>query len=647
MALIQFTVTYDHLATEIADDDSDNSVDLPAVTGDVYFIPQITRGGAAHGNTYSPRPTGFSLRTRKGYLDTDGRLKNKRGGTVGVHIVANDPVLNLASLPYKVEFDCYDPLGRKVEITGTTFEAPATAVSIQLLDVLPVAGATAIGIPTAGGSAQPLNPNLTAIAGLTPANDDLLQVKTGAWTNRTPAQVKTDLALTKTDVGLSNVDNTSNATERSATATLAGKSIALGSNTITGTLAQFNTAVTDADLVPESRTVNGHALSANVTVTDGDVLPTQTGNTGKFLTTNGSASSWGSPSGSGDASTNTATSVDGEVALFSGTAGKTLMRATGSGLARLVSGVLSAVSRSIDGQTFDGSANITVIAPGTNAATAKTTPVDADSFPIVDSAAANVLKKVTFADLKTWVKSYYDSVASTMANKTLTAPTLTTPVLGTPASGTLTNCTGLPVAGVAASTATALGVGSVELGHATDTTLSRSSAGVLAVEGVVVPTISSTNTLTGKTMSGAGNTFSNIPTSALVLNSTVGAFVGTSETTASTTFADLATTTDTVTATVPPSGAIQVQFSAFMQNNTSAAHVAIGVAMTGANTISALDANSVDYQAAAANASGRYFGNVTFTGLTPGSTVFKMKYRVSTGTGTFADRRLTIIPLIA
>lgn len=38
----------------------------------------------------------------------------------------------------------------------------------------------------------------------------------------------------------------------------------------------------------------------------------------------------------------------------------------------------------------------------------------------------------------------------------------------------------------------------IELGNATDTTLSRSSAGVLAVEGVAVPTISSTDTLTNK-----------------------------------------------------------------------------------------------------------------------------------------------------
>lgn len=64
-----------------------------------------------------------------------------------------------------------------------------------------------------------------------------------------------------------------------------------------------------------------------------------------------------------------------------------------------------------------------------------------------------------------------------------TSPTLVTPILGTPTSGTLTNCTGLPVAGITASTSTALGVGSIELGHATDTTLARVSAGVASIEG--------------------------------------------------------------------------------------------------------------------------------------------------------------------
>lgn len=41
----------------------------------------------------------------------------------------------------------------------------------------------------------------------------------------------------------------------------------------------------------------------------------------------------------------------------------------------------------------------------------------------------------------------------------------------------------------------------IELGDASDTTLSRSAAGVLAVESVVIPTISSTSTLTNKTIS--------------------------------------------------------------------------------------------------------------------------------------------------
>lgn len=90
------------------------------------------------------------------------------------------------------------------------------------------------------------------------------------------------------------------------------------------------------------------------------------------------------------------------------------------------------------------------------------------------------------------------TTAQTLTNKTLTAPTMTAPVLGTPASGTLTNATGLPISGLVSSTSTALGLGSIELGNASDTTLSRSSAGVLAVEGVVIPSISSTNTVTNK-----------------------------------------------------------------------------------------------------------------------------------------------------
>lgn len=75
--------------------------------------------------------------------------------------------------------------------------------------------------------------------------------------------------------------------------------------------------------------------------------------------------------------------------------------------------------------------------------------------------------------------------------------------LGTPASGTLTNCTGLPIAGLAASTSTAIGVGSIELGHASDTTIARVSAGVISVEGVTVLTTAG-GTLTGNINLGEG-----------------------------------------------------------------------------------------------------------------------------------------------
>jgi|ADGO01.1.fsa_nt_gi hypothetical protein len=49
--------------------------------------------------------------------------------------------------------------------------------------------------------AQPLDSDLTAIAGLSPSNDDIIQRKAGAWTNRTVAQFKSDLGLTNAITG--------------------------------------------------------------------------------------------------------------------------------------------------------------------------------------------------------------------------------------------------------------------------------------------------------------------------------------------------------------------------------------------------------------------------------------------------------------
>lgn len=50
------------------------------------------------------------------------------------------------------------------------------------------------------------------------------------------------------------------------------------------------------------------------------------------------------------------------------------------------------------------------IADPTHAATGKATPVDADELPLVDSAASNVLKKLTWANLKATAKAYFDTL---------------------------------------------------------------------------------------------------------------------------------------------------------------------------------------------------------------------------------------------
>ena len=131
-----------------------------------------------------------------------------------------------------------------------------------------------------------------------------------------------------------------------------------------------------------------------------------------------------------------------------------------------------------------------------------------------------------------------------------TSPTLVTPVLGTPSSGTLTSCTGLPISGLTASTSTALGVGSIELGHASDTTLARSAAGVVTIEGVEVVTLSATQTLTNKTLTS--------PTLGGTIN--IGTAVGISTTITGITTTD-ATTIDSFVAATFRSARLQIQIT--------------------------------------------------------------------------------------
>jgi hypothetical protein len=151
--------------------------------------------------------------------------------------------------------------------------------------------------------------------------------------DETTATIKSKLGITT--LSGSNTGDQTTITGNAGTATKL-----LTARTINGVSfdGSANITVADSTKVPTTTTVNGHALSSNVTVTADDVLPTQTGNSGKFLTTNGTTSSWGTAgSGSGDV-VGPASATDTAIALYNGTTGKLLKNS---------------------GATIDGSGNLT------------------------------------------------------------------------------------------------------------------------------------------------------------------------------------------------------------------------------------------------------------------------------------------------
>jgi len=60
-------------------------------------------------------------------------------------------------------------------------------------------------------------------------------------------------------------------------------------------------------------------------------------------------------------------------------------------------------------------------------ATAKTSPVDSDSVGIRDSV-TGLARLMTWGNAKAALKAYFDSVATTLSNKTLTAPVISSPI---------------------------------------------------------------------------------------------------------------------------------------------------------------------------------------------------------------------------
>jgi hypothetical protein len=91
-------------------DDASGDIGRTSVTGWFMFTPQLNRPVNSPDDT--PDPSNYWLRDFKGFMDSDGQLKNAPGGTVGVRLWANDPLFNLARLPYRIDAELTDPIGR-------------------------------------------------------------------------------------------------------------------------------------------------------------------------------------------------------------------------------------------------------------------------------------------------------------------------------------------------------------------------------------------------------------------------------------------------------------------------------------------------------------------------------------------------------
>ncbi len=104
----------------------------------------------------------------------------------------------------------------------------------------------------------------------------------------------------------------------------------------------------------------------------------------------------------------------------------------------------------------------------------KVTPIDADSWTIWDSV-ASAWKRVTGTNLKVYLKAYFDTLYALAVH-----------------THTQSQVTGLTTGSSPQFTA-------VNVGHASDSTLGRTSAGILNIEGVDIIKASGAQSLTGKT----------------------------------------------------------------------------------------------------------------------------------------------------
>ena len=165
---------------------------------DATFITQTPHAGLSAEQALSTLSTGLVKVTNgTGVLSTAGASDLPSG--IDAAKLADGSVTNAEFQRLDATSSIQSQLDSKAALVHTHIIGDVTGLQAAL-DAKPTQAA-------ADALYQPLDGDLSVIAGLSASNDDIVQRKAGAWVNRTPAQFKADLVLVKADVGLGNLDN--------------------------------------------------------------------------------------------------------------------------------------------------------------------------------------------------------------------------------------------------------------------------------------------------------------------------------------------------------------------------------------------------------------------------------------------------------
>jgi hypothetical protein len=141
----------------------------------------------------------------------------------------------------------------------------------------------------------------------------------------------------------------------------------------------------------------------------------------------------------------------------------------------------------------------------------------------------------------------------------------------------------------------------------------------------------------------AGQIFVATGANAIAARTITRATVGTSQTTASTSYADLATAGPSVSV-ITGTRAV-VFFSSQVAHDTANVAARVSIEITGASSFSADDSFEIVHDGMPANQGVGWSRFRYYDTLTGGSNTFALKYKTTSGTATFSERDILVVPL--